>query len=196
MNDPKDWLRDVEVPTDFLMQVVEAGYLDEWLRLATMPRDGTKTTSAKAARELCAVASVCLARNHPMPDVVRLYLASALKAGAEGRSVDAALKLGSRKLRKPDGTSKDPMDVVKREQAIAGFVLRMAALHDLPVPKAKELACTEFAEPGGTLDISTVEKILRRYGLGRDEIDDAIDHARRAHYLLAARMQKSLTGIK
>ena len=157
-----EWVEGVEVSTADLMATVEANYLNDWMQLATMPRPGKKTTSSKAARELCAVASLCLARNHPMPDAVRLHVAKALKAGAEGRSVDAALKIKPRPALPKDRVSRDPMDTNARENAIAGFMLRMTVFNHLTDAEAKGLACKEFARPGESLDDSTVEKIWRR----------------------------------
>lgn len=150
-------MKGIKVPTAQLMAVVEAGYLDDWIKLATVPREQKKTTSQKANLELCAIASVCLARNHPMPDVVRIRLAKALREIAEGNSADAALGVKRRA-----GVSEDPMDVVFREQVIAGFILRMTAYNGMTEAEAKNLACTEFAEAGESLDISTVEKIWRK----------------------------------
>lgn len=157
-----EWLRGVAVPTSLLMAIVEGQYLDEWMQLATQPREGRKTTSAKAARELCAVAAVCLVRNHPMPDVVRLHIAKALKAVAEGKSADVALgvKRGVGQAKKDD-----PMNQLQRERIIAGFIRHLVSIHHLTVPDAKERACEQFGRsdaPGGggnenPLDMRTVE---------------------------------------
>ncbi len=144
-----------EVPHELLMQVVEAQHLDTWFTLATVPREGKKTTSIAAARELCAVASVCLARDKPMPERVRAHLAAALKTGAEGGSVDAALRL---KRGAGQARDADPMDQIQKERMIAWFMKHLIDIDGLSEAEAKEHACQQFY-----LDTRAVELYWARH---------------------------------
>lgn len=145
----KDWLKDVEVPTAMLMKVVESNYLDDWTRLAMIPRDGKKTTSVRANRELCAVAWLCLERNYPMPDALRIHLAQAFRAGAEGKSMDDALGL---KRKRGQSKDDDPLDQRQKERMIAWFMKNLIEIDDLSESEAKERACESYK-----LDTRTIE---------------------------------------
>jgi len=154
-DEDRDSFRNAKVPTAMLMAEVEDNYLDEWRRLATEPRKGKKTTSVKAARELCAVACVCLERNHPLPPALRAHLAQALRHGAEGRSVDRSLGL---KRGAGQAKAEDPMDVEQHEREIAVWIFGRWNREGLSEAQAKESACTEFG-----LDTRRVEQIWQRH---------------------------------
>ncbi len=148
MSDPSDeddyarvWaesLRDVQVPMSLLMEQVETMYLDDWARSATQPKPNQKNTSAKAAREICAVAAVCLATGRPLPEAVRLYLARVLRAVAEGDFPNHAFGIAPKR-----GVSIDPVDQTRYERVIAGCVTVLVR-KGLSPPEAKEQAAMHF----------------------------------------------------
>lgn len=140
-----------EVPVHLLMQEVEAHYLDDWMRLATVPNEGKKTVSVEARRQLCAVASMCLMFDYQMREDLRIYIANALKAAAESREDDARKFLG---LKRDKGQRKtdDPMDQRQRERMAAWFMRHLIGVDGLSEPEAKELACECYK-----LDTRTIE---------------------------------------
>lgn len=173
------------VPTAMLMAEVEAHYLDEWLRLATTPRPGRKTTSAKAARELCAVACVCLERNHPLPPALSAHLAQALRHGAEGRSVERALGL---KRGAGQAKDEDPTNVAQHERGIAVWIFGKWNREGLSEAQAKESACSKFG-----LDTRRIEQIWQRYKPSKAGLD-AMKEWKRGAAELAKREPQDQTG--
>jgi hypothetical protein len=117
------------------IRTVERDYLDGWIQAATTPLGERKVTSPAAARELCALACMCLERGHPMPEKLRAYMASAMRACAEGKPADEALNLKRRKGRYPD-----PMAQEARDKDIAMRIAWLMVQNGFGVAKAKELA--------------------------------------------------------
>jgi hypothetical protein len=148
------------IPPSELIRFAESDYLDGWVRFATVPRKGAKTTSPQAARELCAVAVVCLEHNLPIPEQVRHYLAKALRKGIDGASVDRALG-----IKRWAGQSVDPMDQDFKERAVAGHIARRVDL-GWSEAKAKESACATY-----DLDTRRVEQIWQKHRPSEEELE-------------------------
>lgn len=161
-----EWARTGEVSFLIVFEMLMLN-LDDWIRLATEPRPGRKTTSTKAARHLCRFAAACLDGDHPMPDALQQFMVRALYDCAAGKDANVALRLKSRE-------GSDPIDEERKNVIIANFVFcRIAEGREAGESfeeaerrigvTARAEACTRFAGDRVTLDDSTVAKIWRAY---------------------------------
>jgi hypothetical protein len=151
----RDLFESVQIPPEMVMAKFARNELPALIQAATVPRPGKKTTSPRAAQELCFAAVYCLERGIPMPAPLREYIINGLRAGIEGRSVDAALKL---KRGKGQSKDEDPLYVNARERHIAVRIFQLKRRDGLSEPEAKERACEEFE-----LDTRRIEQIWERY---------------------------------
>lgn len=154
----KQWgemFQSVEVPPETVMAEFEREALPALLHAATVARPGKKTTSPRAAQELCFAAAYCLERSIPIPAALRDWIIGGLRAGIAGRSVDATLG-----LKRGAGQSKDedPLYVSARERRIAVRILGLVKREGLSDAQAKECACKEF-----DLDTRRIEQIWNKY---------------------------------
>jgi hypothetical protein len=147
--------------TPQLLALIEREYLPLWITAATTPRPGHKTTSVKAARELSALAALCLERGQPIPRALRQYLARAHRAIAEGQPADKALRLRRTAGQKP---ADDPLDRAERERSIVGQMAVLVA-RGVSVPAAKERACERYG-----IDTRTADRYWKEHGPTDDDL--------------------------
>lgn len=141
------------------VRAVEQSYLDYWIYAATTPMNGRKVKSTAAARELCALGAMCLERNHPMPERLRIYLGAALRACAEGVKPDVALN-----LKRSPGKYPDPLGQESRDERIAEQIAWLRATKQCRLPAARELAARKTG-----LDLRRIEQIWTNYKPTRKE---------------------------
>ncbi len=157
--------------TPQLLALVEREYLPLWIMAATTPQPGTKTASSKAARELCGLAALCLERQQPMPDALRLYLARAMRESAAGGDADKAL--GTRRGA-GQGKDDDPLDRIATEQTIAGEIAVLAAGMPIPaakaIPAAKEIVCERHSTANRTADMRKIERYWEKHRPSEEDL--------------------------
>lgn len=167
------------------------GYAGWLIHNATVPRDGTKTTSSKAARELSKLAALYIAKGEPVPEPLQSYLAHSLTQISDGEDANRALHLGGKT---GQSSQHDPMILIAREWFIYCRVdeLRRAGAkpdqaHSQVTDEADKgegvFDAALFAGWSRTLDSSYVGKVYRRW-----------DKKMKAHYRACSDFYYSLTG--
>jgi len=138
-----------------VMAEFERKHLNGLITAAMTPRPRKKTTSTRAAQELCHAAAYCLENDIAMPGQLKEYILNGLRAGAKGESIDAALR-----LKRGAGQAKDddPLFVMASERRVAVRIFGMTTREGLTVAQAKEHACKEFG-----IDTRRAEQIWQRY---------------------------------
>lgn len=127
------------------------GLIEQWLKLATIPQGNSKHTSPTAARELYALASLCLEHGAEMPDGLRRFLAASL--GGVARSGDDNESLRAMRLKK--GRC-DPIEQHAKEERAA----QMARLFfsGYPPAKVKQVLAYMFNTTERTIENWLVKK--------------------------------------